>query len=81
MNAKYCNGQVLQLVHKGELCRARIVDMWQPAGKRNSHMYRVEMWPSDGGIVVEYYETAILTARIHEALDARWEAKKVASIG
>jgi len=61
MNAKYRVGQPLELVHRGELCKARIVDTMRPAHKRNSTLYRIELWPADGSIVVEFRETAHLT--------------------
>jgi hypothetical protein len=64
MNAKYRVGQTLELVHKGEPCKARIVDAIRPAHKKNSTLYRVEMWPADGSIVIEFFETAHLTARL-----------------
>jgi hypothetical protein len=64
MTAKYWVGQTFQLIHKGEPCKARIVDAWRPGNKKNSTMYRVEMWPTDGSIVVEFFETAHLTARL-----------------
>jgi hypothetical protein len=62
MTAKYRVGQTLELVHKGELCKARIVDAIRPAHKKNSTLYRIEMWPADGSIVIEFRETGHLTA-------------------
>lgn len=68
MNAKYRVGQPIMLLSRsGEPCKARIVEMWRPGNKKNSHQYRVELWPSDGSVEVQFVETRELTYAIAAA--------------
>lgn len=67
MTAKYRVGQEFELLHDGKPCRARIVQAWRPGQKKNTTMYRVESWPADGSVRVEFMETAQLTYAIEAA--------------
>lgn len=79
MATRYRVGQRLHLWHRGAVREARIVELWRPGAKRNSHMHRIEV-SMPQGVDVTYFETAALTAEIAVVarIDAevRWNASR-----
>jgi hypothetical protein len=80
MTAKYHVGQKLQIpvwhshLKQNIICDATIVNMYQPGGKRNSHMFILNVYPADGGLIELHHETADLTYMLRHVARKKAEA-------